>query len=106
MEYKAIEDLFDVCKKYLNKLNSNQRGAMYEYFKMTNKGCDHFAKEMGIVALANELIYIKSKATHDDSITNLGVFQNLRCAWSVMLGMLLVQDEYNKYNPNYKSKVK
>ena len=107
MKYASIERMYNYCESYIQKLNHNQRDALYEYFLMVNKECDHLKKSNGVVALLHEIIYIKNKADKDkDTVMNECTYEELRNVWSVMIGMFLVQDEYNKYNKNYKSKIR
>ena len=102
---KVLEN-YGFCSNYLDKLNNKQVDAVWEYLNIRNKGEGLMKKEFGRVAVLHSLVKIKEKIEDGDTIENYSIFCTLSEIWHLMLGMLLVQDEYNKYNPNYKSKVK
>jgi len=108
MSKEAIERIYDYCVHYLDGLNSNQVHATWEYINILNKHgedkeYDLMTKLCGRVAILDYLFKLKeNKRNLLDEI----VYDRLSSIWTVMIGMYLVQDEYNRFNKNYKSKVK
>lgn len=98
---------YGFCSTYLDKLNNKQVDAVWEYLNMAfKKRMDILPKEHGRAAVLHTLIKIKEGIEEGDTVHNYSIFTTFSEIWHIMVGMLLVQDEYNKYNPNYKSKVK
>ena len=106
MKHEDVIKCYDFCTCYLDKLNRNQCRALYRYFEMKHKDIDMLFTDKGRVACLYVLSTLKAKATDEDSVDNYSIWTKLTEAWTFMLGMLMVQDEYNRYNPNYKSPIK
>ena len=107
MTYEEVKKQYDLCVSYTRKLNHNQIGALYEFLLIFNKECDHLSKKSGLVAIFREFVFILEQVHKDeDSLHNHFIDQKFTEIWMFMLGMLMVQDEYNRFNKNYKSKIK
>ena len=105
MTINDVNKCYDYCADYLDKLNHNQINALYKYFTMKFKDCKMLSKGMGRVACLHVLVWLKTQAKDEDTVENYSIWQKLTDVWTFMLGMLMAQDEYNKYNPNYKSRI-
>lgn len=103
MEIEEVYKVFNYCSAYLDKLNDKQVGALWEYINMMNRHSDYdlMKKEFGRVAILSYFVHIKM----DETKSEFKRFDLLTGYWKAMLVMLLVQDEYNINNPNYKSKL-
>jgi len=103
MEISNVYKVFDYCSNYLDKLNDKQVGALWEYINMMNRHNDYdlMKKEFGRCSILSYFCHIKI----DETKSEFERFTLLSGYWKAMLMILLVQDEYNKNNPNYKSKI-
>ena len=106
MKQDSIIRIYNYCTDCLDKLNHNQISALYRFFTMKFKDCDMLSKEMGRVACLHTLVWLRCKSKDEDSFDNMNIYSTLCEVWHFMLGMLMMQDEYNKYNKNYIPKVK
>lgn len=108
---KAIEvnKMYSICTNYLDKLNRKQVIALAKFLEIYNKDNTKHLSHYDRIYCLNELIFIKMKIEDDSvdyaDIHNNHIHERLAQIWTFMLGMLMVQDEYNDHNPNYKSKI-
>ena len=105
MNIEDVNKCYDYCTEYLDRLNHNQINALYKYLKMKFKDCDMLVTA-GRVACLHVLVWLRTQAKDENTDENFFIWQKLIDVGTFMLGMLMVQDEYNKYNPNYKSILK
>jgi len=106
MTKESVNKLYGICSDYLDKLNDKQVNTLYKYMTMRFKEYSFMSDDFGRVSILQVLIHIKCEAKDEDSFENLSIYEKLSDCWTFMLAMLMVQDEYNKSNPNYKSKIK
>jgi hypothetical protein len=103
MKIEEVYKVFNYCSAYLDKLNDKQINALWEYINMMNRHNDYdlMKKEFGRVAILSYFVHVKM----DETKSEFERFELLSGYWKAMVVMLLVQDEYNINNPNYKSKL-
>lgn len=109
-EKETIQRRYEYCITYFKKLNTKQVNALWEYLKITNTKTDRtqrfplMKKNFGKLAVIKYLTDLRDNINNGYEYSAL-VAEDLFSIWHVIIGMLLMQDEYNKYNPNYKSKI-
>lgn len=95
---------YEYCKSYLKLCNRKQIDALWEYINLKHRYPFTWSKSAGIVGI---LAYWEVLAKNDDKhYSDTLIWDDFIGYWTFILGMLMVQDEYNKYNPNWKSPLK
>lgn len=100
---ESIAKVHGWCREYLSYCNRKQTDALWEYIKMKAKDEFTWTKVTGVVGI---LAFWNSLEENKAGKYNEIIYDNFCSYWTFMLGMLMVQDEYNKYNPKWKSPLK
>ena len=108
---EKIDRGYAYCMEYFKKLNSKQVDGVWEYLKLINKKLDKtpkfdlLPKKYGRVAVLKFFGDLKNN-TNDAYYYPELIYEDFMAIWHIIIGMLLMQDEYNRYNPNYTPKIK
>lgn len=94
---------YSYCKNYLKLCNKKQVDALWEYINLKHRYPFTWKKSQGAFGI---LSYWEVLAQNSNNEYETLIWDDFIGYWTFILGMLMVQDEYNKYNPNWKSPLK
>lgn len=99
----AVTRVHFMCRDYLRVCNRNQVNALWEYINIKHRYPFTWKKSMGATGILAYWVVLEENK-NDEYLTL--IWEDFTSYWTFILGMLMVQDEYNKYNPNWKSPIR